>query len=62
MNVILSSFKWQLALVSLDDIVIICKTTAQYIEHVYKVLPLLYNGGSILELKIITSSAIKSTT
>lgn len=51
MYVILSSFKWQFRLVSLEYIVTFNKTPEQQIHHVRKVLSLLYNNGATLMLK-----------
>lgn len=51
MNVILSSVEWQFALVYLDDIVVLSKTFEKHIDHVRKVLLLLYNAGATLKFE-----------
>lgn len=51
MDMIPSSVEWQFALVHLDDIVIFSNTLEQHIDHVRKVLLLLYNAKATLELK-----------
>lgn len=51
MNLILSSVKWQFALVYLDDIVVVSKTAHQGIDLLHKVLSLLHSAGVILKPK-----------
>lgn len=51
MDVILSTVKWQFALVYLDDIVVFSRTPVEHIDHVRHVLTLLHDDGVILKLK-----------
>ena len=50
-DVILSSVKWQFALVYLDDIVIFSPKPEEHIEHVKKVLMLLQDAGVTIKLR-----------
>lgn len=56
MNGIVSPVKWQLALLYLDDIVILFRPLRNHINHIKRVLSLLQNGGVTIEQKSETSS------
>lgn len=51
MVIILSTVKWQIALVYLDDIVVFSRTPEKHIYHVQHVLTLLNNARATLKLK-----------
>lgn len=43
-DIIFASVQWQFAIVYLDDIVVVCKSTADHIEKVLRVLRLLFEA------------------
>lgn len=51
MNVILSTVKWQSALVYLGDIVVFLRTPEKHTDHLSLVLSFLHNAGVTLELE-----------
>lgn len=52
MDVILSTIRWQFALVYLDDIVVFSKNPYEHIDHVKQVLTLLHDAGVGVTLKL----------
>lgn len=62
MNVILSSVKWQYALVHIYNIVIFIKTPEQYIDYLRKILLLLHSAGATFKLKKCNFSPIQLIT
>lgn len=51
MDAILAVAKYQFALVYLDNIVLFSRISAEYIDHVRKVLTLINNAGETFKLK-----------
>lgn len=48
-EVILEAEEWQYALLYLDDITIVCKTSKEHIHYIHKVITLLNNAGLSLQ-------------
>lgn len=51
MDVILSTIRWQYALVYLDDVIVYSRSIEAHLDHVYSVLQLLKDAGVTLQLK-----------